>query len=184
MSTERFVSYFEDGEKDKDDFSQGLEWGIFLADYNTLKPAPYIGKHGIVQILKELSVKLSFEPIMDNSNIIRLKSNTYNINLEPGGQIELSGSKFKKIKQGMEECKNFIYVLTDISSVYGLAVMPTAYHPIITVKDVDIIPKTRYAFLVNNLNKFGLSLAFDMMKLTTSVQTSSDYSSELDFVKN
>lgn len=183
MGTEEFVSYFESGEKYAEDFSQGLEWELFLVNYNTLKPASYFGEHGILQILKELSVKLNFEPIMDGSNIIGLKSNTYNVTLEPGGQIELSGSTFKKIKDGMDECKEFLSVLKDVCLVHGLSVMPAAYHPVATVKDVDIIPKTRYAFLAKHFKEFGLSLAFDMMKLTTSVQTSIDYSSELDFIK-
>ena len=183
MGIEKFVSYFKSGEKDAEYFSQGLEWELFLVDYNTLNPASYFGEHGVLQILKELSANLNFEPIMDGSNIIGLKNNSYKITLETGGQIELSGSTFKKIKNGMDECKEFLSALKNVCLAHGLSVMPAAYHPLATVKDVDIIPKTRYAFLAKHFKEFGLNLAFDMMKLTTSVQTSIDYSSELDFVK-
>lgn len=183
MGVEQFVSYFKNGEKGAESFCQGLEWELFLVDYNTLKPAPYSGKHGIHQILKELSDKLNFDPIMDDSNIIGLKSNTYNVTLEPGGQIELSGSVFKKLKDGMAECKEFLSALKDMCLVHGLSVMPAAYHPVAATKDVIIVPKTRYAFLSKYFKEFGLSLASNMMTLTTSVQTSIDYSSESDFVK-
>lgn len=185
MDTDELASYFRKGEKNPKDFCQGLEWELFVVDKDTLKQIPYFGLHGVADLLKELRKELSLEPMLDkvNSNLIGLKSSTYNITLEPGGQIELSGSKFKKIKDAEKECKAFLSILKDICSKWELAVMPVPYHPISYPSEVKIIPKTRYATLVNYFKEYGLTMAEDMMKLTTSVQTSIDYSSEDDFIK-
>ncbi len=185
MDTEGLASYFRQGEKDVKDFCQGLEWELFVVDRESFKQIPYDSKHGVSDLLKKLHKELNLEPMLDkvNSNIIGLKSDTYNITLEPGGQIELSGSKFTKIKDAEEECRMFLSVLKDVCSKWGLAVMPASYHPIASTSEVQVIPKTRYATLINYFKEYGLTMAEDMMKLTTSVQTSIDYSSEKDFIK-
>lgn len=185
MDTDKLTSYFKQGEKDIKDFCQGLEWELFVVDRDTFKQIPYYGEHGVVAILEVLAKELNLEPMLDkvNSNLIGLKNSDYSITLETGGQIELSGSKFRKLKDAEAECRTFLSTLKDICSKYNLAVMPAPYHPVSSVSDVSAIPKTRYSFLLNYFKEYGLSLAEDMTKLTTSVQTSIDFSSELDFVR-
>jgi len=61
--------------------------------------------------------------------------------------------------------------------------MPISYHPLLTAGNIDFIPKKRYNYLSYSFTRFGQALAHDMMKLTTSVQTGIDYSSEQDFIK-
>lgn len=185
MNTGELTSYFKQGEKDVKDFCQGLEWELFVIDRETFKQIPYHGAHGVAVLLKEIGKELKLEPILDNfnSNLIGMKNDDYSITLETGGQIELSGGKFIKLKDAEAECRTFLSALKDISSKWGLAVMSAPYHPVSSVSDVVAIPKTRYAFLLSYFKEYGLRLAEDMTKLTTSVQTSIDYSSESDFVR-
>ncbi len=185
MNTFQLASYFKEGEKDVKDFCQGLEWEIFVVNKETFKQILYDGAYGVSFILNELGKELGLEPIYDrgNSNLIGLSNNNYSITLEPGGQIELSGSKFRNIKEAENECKNFLSVLRDICSKFNLAIMPAPYHPVSSVEDVPTIPKSRYLFLDIYLKKYGFTLAEHMTKLTTSVQSSIDYSSECDFVR-
>ena len=183
MNTEQFIKYFRDGEKPEKDFKMGVEWECFIVDKDNLNLIPYHGTPGVEYILKELSKKLSLKPEYDNGNIISLKGEKFNITLEPAGQIELSSSQFTEIDDFQKELELFIASLKSICNNFNLAIMPTSYHPLYSTEKTSFIPKTRYGHLSESFSKFGQHLAHDMMKLTTSVQGSIDYSSEKDFVK-
>ncbi|HBM15071.1 MAG TPA: hypothetical protein DD381_01775 [Lentisphaeria bacterium] len=185
MENEALASYFQQGEKKEKDFCQGIEWELFVVDSESFKQIPYDGKHGVADLLRKLGKELKLEPKLDkvNSSLIGLSNSNYSITLEPGGQIELSGSKFKKLKDAEKECRMFLGVLKDVCRKWKLSVMPAPYHPLAKVEEIPTIPKTRYAFLEKYFQLYGLSLAEHMTKLTASIQTSIDFSSEADFVK-
>ena len=183
MNINQFIKYFRDGEKLKEDFKMGLEWECFIVNKDNLNIIPYHGTPGVEFILEKLAEKLELESQYDNGNIIALKGKNFAITLEPSGQIELSSGQFKKIGEFKKECELFINTLKSITEEYNLALMPTSYHPLLTTDDLNFIPKTRYNYLAYSFAKFGQHLAHDMMKLTTSIQLSIDYSSEQDFIK-
>ena len=183
MHKKLFIEYLKNGEKSREKFKIGLEWENFIVDSETLDLIPYHGTPGTEFILKELAKELDLEPQFDEGSIIKLQGKSYDITMEPAGQIEFSSGQFTKIKDCENECRLFIDSLKSICSHYNLSIMPASYHPLLTTQKTNFIPKTRYNYLSNHFTKFGQSLAHDMMKLTTSVQASIDYSSEQDFIK-
>ena len=97
--------------------------------------------------------------------------------LEPGGQLELSGSPARSFKDVRAEIEAHLAQVRRDS--HGIAWLAAGYRPFGTRDDVPWMPKGRYAAMKSSLGSKG-RLALDMMLMTATVQANLDWSDEAD----
>lgn len=145
----------------------------------TGKAIPYHGERGVLAILTEMSQKFGWQPIREEEFIIALQQGSTRITLEPGGQIELSGSPHPNLHNLAEEFKNYWKQINTISKPMGIAFLGMGMQPVSKLEEIDWVPKGRYRIMSRYLKTKG-SLSHYMMKLTATVQAAVDFADELD----
>ncbi len=153
--------------------------GVF---YPSGKAIPYTGTRGVASILAHLSQKFGWESSRENDKIIALSRGGSWVTLEPGGQIELSGSVFNNIHQIRGEWKTFIGEIKSFSESSGIKWLGLGVQPVSHLEDIEWVQKHRYKIMVPYMAKHG-ELSHHMMKKTASIQVSVDYYNEDDFTR-
>src|SRR5260370_37221969 len=92
-SVGELTSYFRAAERPPSEHQIGLEHEKLLFPVGSAAPVPYEGEAGIEAVLKRLEPN-GYKPFREvpDQPIITLTRGTSTISLEPGGQLELSGS--------------------------------------------------------------------------------------------
>lgn len=111
-----------------------------------------------------------------------LKRGRASITLEPGSQLELSGSPLDTIHQTHIEFAGHRAECRAIGQDLGITWLGLGYHPFARQEDLDWIPKNRYQVMKDYLLTRG-SRARDMMRRTCTVQANLDYESEADAMR-
>ena len=179
-SINQLENYFSKATTPREKWRTGLECEIFAVKEDTLSSIPYSGNHGVEGIFTDLIKQFNWNPIYEKGKLLALKRGSSNITLEPGGQIELSGIPQEKTQNCIDEYINFYKELLHVCLPKKIILLPMGYQPISTLDNIEWLPKSRY----NIMSKYFLDkgkLAHHMMKLTSSIQISIDYESELDF---
>src|SRR5687768_423588 len=93
------ISYFRGAEKPRGEHRVGLEHEKLLFDAATGAPVPYEGARGIGALLEALGQ--SYVPFRERPDgpIIALQRGDSTISLEPGGQLELSGTAARSARE-------------------------------------------------------------------------------------
>ena len=94
-SKEEIIDYFKNGSKDKTKLKIGVEHERFL--YNNKNSRLQFTE---IKKLFEYLKRYSWQEIKEDNQVVALKRNNQTITLEPGNQIELSGSQ----KDTLHEC--------------------------------------------------------------------------------
>jgi len=144
------------------------------------KAIPYTGERGVVAILSGLSQRFGWKPIREDEEIIALFRKNAEITLEPGGQVELSGSTLDNIHQIKKELENHLIEIKSISDPLGVKWLGLGIQPVSRLEDIQWVPKQRYRIMAPYMAEHG-RLSHLMMKKTASIQVSVDYSDEEDF---
>jgi len=175
-SKEQIIEHFISGNK----LSQfiGVENEKFLFKKNN-KRADYID---LLKIFNFFIQKFSWQPIKEDENIIGLKKNGKMITLEPGNQIELSGSQLSNIHEVCSESFYFQEKLDIACKEIGLKTLSVGYDPFSNVDNIPNNPKKRYKVMTKEMPKNG-SLSLEMMYQTAGTQINIDYKNEDDFRK-
>ena len=139
----------------------------------------YSGQRGIEQILKLLSQENEYIPQLNESHIIALNGNESSITLEPGSQIELSGKQHDSVHSIKNETENHFRSLLEISKDLNILFINTALQPLSELDEIELIPKQRYSIMYPYMDKVG-TLGHRMMKQSSAIQISIDYSDESD----
>lgn len=181
LDKSQLMAYFSSAAVPRAQWRTGMECEIFTVRQDSLLPIPFYGEQGTEVILKQMAEQFGWSPVFEGQAVIGLKKNGYTITLEPGGQIELSGSPQSLIKECIKERTDFIDQLKEITLPMGIRLMTIGYHPLASLEDVSWVPKKRYQAMSEYFLQRGGHLAHHMMQLTTSVQTSIDYADEEDF---
>ena len=104
LDRKKLASVFSRGCKKKADWKVGTEHEKFVFHLDNLERVGYFGKSGISELLYNLAKENKWEKVLENNNIIGLKDETgASISLEPGGQLELSGSPLENLHQTCKE---------------------------------------------------------------------------------
>lgn len=177
----QLIEYFERGCKPVVEWSIGTEHEKFLFHKSNFQRVSYFGEPGIRTIFKHLQNN-GWQPVEEKGNVVGLKKNGASITLEPGGQVELSGSKLKSLQKTFQETQKHFYELEEICERLNLFGLPMGVDPLSARRDVPWIPKERYRFMKNYMPRKG-NLGHEMMLNTSSVQVNLDYSSESDMKK-
>ena len=180
-SRDDLLSVFEGGEKPGSDWRIGTEHEKFVyrtADHR----APSYGEPGGIRDLLMGLTEYGWKPVIEGGNVIALSGVDGNISLEPAGQFELSGAALKNLHETCAEAARHLDQCKAVGERLGLGFLGTGMWPDKRREDLPVMPKGRYAIMLNYMPKVG-SLGLDMMLRTCTIQVNLDYSSEADMVK-
>jgi len=175
------LSVFESGEKPPENWRIGTEHEKFVYRNSDHRAPSYAEPGGIRDLLTGLT-EYGWEPVLENGNVIALSGTDGNISLEPAGQFELSGAALQNLHQTCSEAARHLDQCKAVGERLGLGFLGTGMWPDKTRGELPVMPKGRYAIMLNYMPKVG-SLGLDMMLRTCTIQVNLDYSSEADMVK-
>ena len=175
------LAVFEQGEKPRDAWRIGTEHEKFVYRMADHRAPSWEEPGGIRDLLNGLS-DFGWRPVVENGNVIALTGADGTISLEPAGQLELSGAALSNLHQTCAEAARHLKQVKTVGDRLGLGFLGLGMWPDKARADLPIMPKGRYAIMLNYMPKVG-SLGLDMMLRTATIQTNLDYSSEADMVK-
>jgi glutamate--cysteine ligase len=180
---EPLVAYFRSAERPVSEHRVGLEHEKLIYPRTSIEPVPYEGEHGISALLGRLQ-KPGVSPFREGKTgpTIALTQGQQTVSLEPGGQLELSGSPVVTAQQAHAENLAHLSDLVSSAHALGQQVVALGYRPFGEVSQMPWMPKTRYQAMRNTLGRRG-GLALDMMLMTCTGQVSLDWSDEADCVR-
>lgn len=143
-------------------------------------PVRYFDPDGIRWILERFAEETGWKKKMEGENPIELVGpELVNLSLEPGGQVELSGTPFRGLGDLAAEVRANRALLKKITAGKELRWISCGLTPYARIADIPFVPKGRYAVMREYLPTHG-DLAHWMMKGTCSVQANFDYADEAD----
>ena len=175
------LSVFEGGEKSREDWRIGTEHEKFVYRIADNRAPTYDETGGIRDLLLGLT-EFGWEPVVENGNVIALKGLDGNVSLEPAGQFELSGAALRNLHQTCTEAARHLDQCKAVGERLGLGFLGLGMWPDKARAELPIMPKGRYAIMLDYMPKVG-RLGLDMMLRTCTIQVNLDYSSETDMVK-
>ena len=175
------LSVFEGGAKPRETWRIGTEHEKFVYRTADHRAPSYDEPGGIRDLLMGLT-EYGWKPVIENGNVIALSGADGNISLEPAGQFELSGAALKNLHQTCAEAARHLDQCKAVGERLGLGFLGTGMWPDKSRAELPIMPKGRYAIMLNYMPKVG-SLGLDMMLRTCTIQVNLDYASEADMVK-
>ncbi len=179
-SVEDLVDAFRTAEKPAAQFRVGLEHERFVYPRGSSTPVPYAGPKGIGALLGALQ-PAGYQAFREGPDgpIIALTKPRLAVSLEPGGQVELSGSPFRTAREADAENQRNAAELRAAAASLGLVPACFGYRPWGTTAQMPWMPKARYSAMRETLGKRG-RLALDMMLMTCTTQVSLDWADEAD----
>ena len=177
INKEDLINYFQKGCKTKERLCIGVEHEKFLFDQSNKR----VNFQTVSKVLKFLE-EFGWKNFKEKNNIIGLKKGTKSITLEPGNQIELSGSPLNSIHQNCSESYEFLNELKKACKKFDLKMMATSFDPFSKLEEIPKTPKQRYKIMTDIMPKDG-KLSLEMMYQTCGTQINLDYTSEKDFIK-
>jgi glutamate--cysteine ligase len=182
-SVDALVDGLRAAEKPRSEHRLGLEHEKLVYPLATARPVPYEGEAGIGALLRRLAPG-GYSPFRETpeSPIIALQRGMAAISLEPGGQLELSGSPFHTAREAHGENLGHLAEARAAAASLGLRLVALGYRPFGTPSDTPWMPKTRYIVMRRTLPERG-RLALNMMQMTATGQVSLDWADEADCVR-
>ncbi|PYT33942.1 MAG: glutamate--cysteine ligase, partial [Acidobacteria bacterium] len=171
--------YFETGSKPRERWGIGLEYeraGVFR---DSGRAVPYEGPASVETILNTLAKNAGWAPILESGRVLGLSKGGTRITLEPGAQMELSGTVHRGLHTLRDELASYVAAVEDVSRPHGIAWLGIGVQPFTPLDEIAFIPKKRYAIMRDYLPRRG-SRAHVMMKQTCGIQINLDYGSETD----
>ena len=148
-------------------------------------PVGFFEPHGIQELLEALAERTGWRKLREAGNVIGLcgKSDPEGpspcLTLEPGGQVELSGSPHRSLQGLRHEFLTFQRDLLAVAQDRPVRWVACGYSPIADLDDIGWVPKSRYDVMKAYLPQHG-ALAHHMMKATCAIQVNYDYADEAD----
>jgi glutamate--cysteine ligase len=175
-SVDELVAWLQAGEKPRAQHRSGSETEKLGIVEATGEAAPLAGPGSIGELLRALAAERG-ELLEENGTPIGVLLPRSSIALEPGGQLELSGTPAPDLEATRVEIARHVEAVGRLSKPLGLAFLAVGYRPWGDRAKVPWLPRGRYALMRRNLPG---AFAHDMMQLTASVQANFDFSDEAD----
>lgn len=180
LSYEDILNIYTSGCKPCEQHEIGLEYERLPVSVVTNKAVDYGSEFGVCNFLRAFAKSENWDYITDDYNIIGLKQGHDTITLEPGSQVELSVKPEKTIA-ALEKKVNFLdKLMAPVLDKMGISLLGYGVSPLSTHKNINLIPKRRYALMAKYL--WGI-LSDVMMRETAGVQGCFDFESEEDAVR-
>ncbi len=178
------LALFYDSETPRAEWRIGTEAERFAVRASGGEHLPYDGQVSVVAIFDQLIRNQGWEPERETAAgpIVALRRKDGSITLEPGSQIELSGSPFTTVHEGKAESDAHWAALQPVIEELGLVWLSLGYHPFASVEELGWVPKMRYDVMRRYLPTRG-TMAAEMMTKTCTVQANLDYASEEDAMR-
>jgi glutamate--cysteine ligase len=175
------LATFAAGEKPREKWTIGTEHEKFVYRTSDHRAPSYDEPGGIRDLLMGLT-EFGWKPVIENGNVIALSGPDGTVSLEPAGQFELSGAMLDNLHQTCSEAGRHLSQVKAVGEKLGIGFLGLGMWPDKTRADLPVMPKGRYAIMLNYMPKVG-NLGLDMMLRTCTIQTNLDYSSEADMVR-
>ena len=158
----------------------GMEYERIPVHKENGEVVSYYGEYGMCELLREFAKQDNWDYLLDDINIIGLKKLHDTITLEPGCQFELSIEPQDSVYDLKNKIEEIDKNLKPILDKFGIEFINKGVSPITTYRNIELIPKQRYAVMANYL--WGI-LSDVMMRETAGIQVGIDYKSEEDAFK-
>ncbi len=155
----------------------GGEFERFALDANGA-PLPYKGPASIRGLLGEF-VRRGWAPYREKATLIAATGPQGSFTLEPGGQLELSGTPHDTVEEARLEAKAFTHALDECLIPRGYRQVAMGYTPMVPLESIQWVPKGRYVVMRAHMPTVG-TLGHHMMKGTCATQCSFDFSDAAD----
>jgi glutamate--cysteine ligase len=142
-------------------------------------PVPYFGPNGVHRLLLELCARFGWEPEHTEGYLLSLKRGAAHITLEPGGQVELSGSPFPALAHVRDELREHLQEVSEAGAAIGIGLSELGMHPLRNPFDIAFIPKPRYSVMRRYFQQSGARGLY-MMGNTATVQVNLDFQDEAE----
>jgi len=180
-SRDDLLATFARGEKPAERWSIGTEHEKFVFRCRDHGAPSYDEPGGIRDLLHEMTA-FGWEPVIENGNVIALTGPDGAISLEPAGQLELSGAQREHLHQTCAEAGRHLNQAKAVGEKLGLCFLGLGMWPDKKRSDLPVMPKGRYAIMLDYMPKVG-GLGLDMMLRTCTIQVNLDYASEADMAR-
>jgi glutamate--cysteine ligase len=180
-SREDLLATFAKGEKPPERWSIGTEHEKFVFRCTDHRAPSYDEPGGIRDLLMALT-DYGWQPVVEGGKVIALSGPDGAVSLEPAGQLELSGAQRAHLHETCAETGRHLAQAKAIGEKLGLCFLGLGMWPDKTRAELPIMPKGRYAIMLNYMPKVG-SLGLDMMLRTCTIQVNLDYASEADMAR-
>src|SRR3954469_19104826 len=180
-SREDLLATFAKGEKPAERWSIGTEHEKFVFHCADHRAPSYDEPGGIRDLLMALT-DYGWQPVVEGGNVIALTGPDGAVSLEPAGQLELSGAQRAHLHETCAETGRHLAQAKAVGEKLGLCFLGLGMWPDKSRAELPVMPKGRYAIMLNYMPKVG-TLGLDMMLRTCTIQVNLDYASEADMVR-
>ena len=172
------------GAKPRAEWRIGTEHEKHVFRRDPLRPVPYEGEDGIRALLAGIEARTGWHPFYDRDNPIGLRNDEIagGISLEPGGQVELSGSPQQTMHESAAELRAHLEDCRTIGGPLNIHFLGLGVTPLWSVDEIPAMPKSRYGIMAPYMDKVG-TLGTSMMFRSATVQANLDFSDEADMVQ-
>lgn len=138
---------------------------------------PYFGERGIHQMMLQLCARYGWEPEYYEGMLLSLSRGKAHITLEPGGQVELSGTASENLLQIKREFVRHLKEVICVCSSLGIELSSLGYHPGRHPQAIEFVPKPRYPLMRHYFQRLG-GRGIYMMGNTATAQVNLDLGDE------
>jgi len=177
LTRDGLMARYRTSGRPRSDWLVGAEFERHLLDAEGT-PLRYHEPHGIRWMLETLGEQRG-ELEYEDEYPIALKREGASVTLEPGGQFELSGAPHDTIQPILDEADAFSREVDALLEANGHRQIAMGFTPFADIRDIEWVPKGRYAMMKQHLGRTG-RLAHHMMKGTAAIQATYDYVDEDD----
>ncbi|MGZ3249162.1 MAG: glutamate--cysteine ligase [Croceibacterium sp.] len=181
QSREQLIAPMQEGEKSPDQWRIGTEHEKLVYKTDDHRAPSYDEAGGIRDILLELR-EFGWRPVEEGGKVIAMAGDDGTVSLEPAGQLELSGAAVENLHQTCAETGRHLHQVKTVGERCGVGFLGLGMWPDKTREELPIMPKGRYAIMLQHMPRVG-SLGLDMMLRTCTIQVNLDYCSEANMVK-
>lgn len=176
------VSFFESGIKPEDSEGKlGIELEQIVVNEDG-SPVSYSEEHGVAWLLDELSRTYPETTTDAEGDLLGVARENEAVTIEPAAQIELSAGPFSDLSIARGVFDEYVDRVTKILAPYGKKIIAVGYHPTTPARELELIPKQRYAFMNEYLSQADV-YGPCMMRGSASAQISIDYTSTQDCLR-
>src|SRR3954468_7424054 len=180
-SRDDLLATFAKGEKPPELWSIGTEHEKLVFRCADHRAPSYDEPGGIRDLLGALT-DYGWQPVVEGGKVIAWSGRDGAVSLEPAGQLELSGAQRAHLHETCAETGRHLEQAKAIGEKLGLCFLGLGMWPDKTRAELPVMPKGRYAIMLNYMPKVG-TLGLDMMLRTCTIQVNLDYASEADMVR-
>jgi glutamate--cysteine ligase len=181
LNYEKLVEDMHSGCKPRAAWRLGIEYERFAFNRADGSPLPYDGTPGIRALLENFAARYGWSLKYEGDHPIGLQKGQKTITLEPGGQVEYSGSPLPDLDAVVQECDDYLRSMAAVADEMGIGFTAKGFPPTWRRADIQWMPKERYGIMRPYMEKVG-QFGIDMMGRTCGTQINIDFDSEQDMI--